>query len=121
MNKVKQIISNNPLHKDSVLLRTSDKKIIKVTANNDERLTIYVYKTMKDLYLCVPSEYKVFKVKNDSEYVYKIQKTQIKAKNGALGIVKHFYECLENDFAVNAWVIEPLKTIYNNVKPVWSE
>lgn len=38
------------------------------------------------------------KTKPDSEYVYKIQKTQIKAKGSAAGLVDFIKECYEKDF-----------------------
>ena len=61
--------------------------------------------------------YKVVPDKN-REYTYRIQKTQIKAADGIEGLYKHFQECIESDFAINAWMIEPLKRIVNTVKQV---
>lgn len=59
-----------------------------------------------------------YKVTNDFEYTYKIQKTQIKAQGGLNGLYKHFQDCIEHDFAVIAWVINPINQILKNVKEV---
>ncbi len=57
-----------------------------------------------------------YKVKPDSDYTYRIQKTQIKAHGGAEGLYKHFAECVTSNFAVDAWVVTPLEQIIKNVK-----
>ena len=59
-----------------------------------------------------------YKVINDFEYTLKIQKTQIKASGGLNGLYKHFQDCIERDFAVIAWVIDPINYILRNVKEV---
>lgn len=42
-----------------------------------------------------------------SDYVYSIKKTFLGCKS-IENLISHFRECIENDFAVNAWCIEPL-------------
>jgi len=59
-----------------------------------------------------------YKVVGDFEYTYKIQKTQIKAQGGLNGLYKHFQDCIEHDFAVACWVINPINQILKNVKEV---
>ena len=62
--------------------------------------------------------YRYYKVKKDTDdYVFRIQKTQIKAHNGAAGLLHHFQKCLEEDFAVDAWVISPIWKIWETVRP----
>ena len=60
----------------------------------------------------------LYKVQDSSTHTYKIQKTQINACGGVSGIIDHFTRCIEKDFAVNAWVINPIETILETVKPV---
>lgn len=57
-----------------------------------------------------------FKITADNDYVYKIQKTQVKAAGGAHGLEKHFKECADNNFAVHAWFISVVDSIIENVK-----
>ncbi len=60
---------------------------------------------------------KFYKVKPDSEFTYRIQKTQIKAAGGAPGLLRHFKDCIDHNFAVKAWTVTPLENILANVKP----
>ena len=59
-----------------------------------------------------------YKVVDDFEYTYKIQKTQIKAQGGSNGLYKHFQDCIEHDFAIVCWVINPINQIFQTVKEV---
>ena len=61
-----------------------------------------------------------YRVKTDThfEYTYRIQKTQIKAIGGAAGLMKHFADCINNDFAIQAWFIAPVEKILQTVKPI---
>ena len=59
-----------------------------------------------------------YKVVYDPEYTYRIQKTQIKAQHSANGLYKHFADCINNDFAINAWLLNPIEKILNTVKEI---
>lgn len=59
-----------------------------------------------------------YRVINDYEYTIKIQKTQIKAARGVTGLYEHFEDCISHNFAMDAWVINPINHILNNVKEV---
>lgn len=59
-----------------------------------------------------------YKVVDDSEYSYKIQRTQIRAINGAKGLFKHFKRCIDEKFAIECWVVDPLENILKTVKPL---
>lgn len=49
---------------------------------------------------------KTVKIVNDLEFTYKLQKTQIKAKNAAPGLFKFIDDCLYNHFMeCSAWKI----------------
>ena len=49
---------------------------------------------------------KTVKVVNDLEFTYKLQKTQVKAKNAAYGLYKFIDDCLYNHFMeCSAWKI----------------
>lgn len=54
---------------------------------------------------------RAYKCVSDYEYTYKIQKTQLKAQGGAAGFLQHCRQCVENNFAVECWVIDPLEKI----------
>ena len=58
-----------------------------------------------------------YKVVDDSEFTYKIMKTQIKAIGGAYGLYKFFKRNIDDNFAIECWVIEPLNKILTTVKP----
>lgn len=58
-----------------------------------------------------------YTVVEDSEFVFKILKTRIRAKGGAEGLYKHFKECIDDNFAIECWVIDPLNNILTKVKP----
>lgn len=51
----------------------------------------------------------------DYDYVLQIKKTIVKCKSIA-GLMKHFKDCIDENFALEAWCIDPLEHIYNNVK-----
>lgn len=59
-----------------------------------------------------------YKVINDFEYTIKIQKTQIRASRGLNGLYGHFKDCIDHNFAIIAWVINPINYILENVKEV---
>lgn len=59
-----------------------------------------------------------YKVVDDYEFTYKIQKTQIRAARGANGLLEHFEWCIEKNFAIGCWVVDALNNILDNVKPV---
>lgn len=60
----------------------------------------------------------LYKVQDSKTHAYKVQKTQINARGGVSGLLSHFTYCLENDFAVSAWVINPVESILKTVKHV---
>jgi len=76
------------------------------------------YDIQKSIYLLciekITSDKNIFvtiKVVNDYEYIYKIQKTQVKAQGGIDGLLKHFNECIIDNFAIDCWVIDPIEKI----------
>lgn len=66
----------------------------------------------------IPEEPRWYRVAKDYKYefTYKIMKTQIKAIGGVEGLFDHFKGCIDSNFAMESWVWEPLKKIYENVK-----
>ena len=58
---------------------------------------------------------KVVKVTNSSDFVYKLQKTQIKARDGAEGLYKYLVNCYENKFC-ECLADKVLITAMDNIK-----
>lgn len=60
---------------------------------------------------------KTYKVKENYGFTYAIKKTFIGCEN-INNLIKHFKECIENDFAVKVWCIDPINKILEITKPV---
>lgn len=60
---------------------------------------------------------KTYKVKEYYGFTYAIRKTFIGCEN-INDLINHFKECIENDFAVEAWCIDPINKILEITKPV---
>lgn len=62
---------------------------------------------------------KSFKLKEcnryDYDYVYQIKKTFVKCKS-IKQLMDHFRDCIEENFALEVWCINPLERIYNYTK-----
>lgn len=91
------------------LIINRNNAVYKITKGYDIQKSIYLLCIEK-----ITSDKNIFvtiKVVNDPEYTYKIQKTQVKAIGGIDGLLKHFNDCIINDFAVDCWVIDPIEKI----------
>lgn len=60
---------------------------------------------------------KTYKVKEYYGFTYAIRKTFIGCEN-INDLINHFKECIENDFAVKAWCINPINQILEKTKPI---
>lgn len=60
---------------------------------------------------------KTYKVKENYGFTYAIRKTFIGCEN-INNLINHFKECIENDFAVEAWCIDPINQILEKTKPI---
>lgn len=60
---------------------------------------------------------KTYKVKENYGFTYAIRKTFIGCEN-INNLINHFKECIENDFAVKVWCIDPINKILEITKPV---
>ena len=60
---------------------------------------------------------KTCKVKEYYGFTYAIRKTFVGCYT-ANDLIKHFKECIENDFAVKAWCIDPINHILEKTKPI---
>lgn len=60
---------------------------------------------------------KTYKVKENYGFTYAIKKTFIGCEN-INNLINHFKECIENDFAVKVWCIDPINQILEKTKPV---
>ena len=56
---------------------------------------------------------KSYKVKECNDYVYKIQKTQIKANEGVKGLYKHIIKTLDIESPLHGYTFNMLETISN--------
>lgn len=91
------------------LIINRNNAVYKITKCYDIQKSIYLLGIEK-----ITSDKNIFvtiKVVNDYEYTYKIQKTQVKARGGIDGLLKHFNDCIINNFAVECWVIDPIEKI----------
>ena len=52
-----------------------------------------------------------------SDFTYAIRKTFVGC-NTINNLINHFKECIENDFAVKVWCIDPINQILEKTKPV---
>lgn len=59
-----------------------------------------------------------FRVTPDHEFTYNVMKTKIKAIDGCYGLYKHFVDCINHDFAIESWVLKPMKQALFHCKPV---
>lgn len=60
---------------------------------------------------------KTYRVKENYGFTYAIRKTFIGCEN-INNLINHFKECIENDFAVKVWCIDPINKILEITKPV---
>lgn len=61
---------------------------------------------------------KTYKVKEYyGDFTYAIRKTFIGCEN-INDMINHFKECIENDFAVEVWCIDPINHILEKTKPI---
>ena len=61
---------------------------------------------------------KTYRVKEYySDFTYAIRKTFVGC-NTISDLIIHFKECIENDFAVEAWCIDPINKILEITKPI---
>ena len=60
---------------------------------------------------------KTYKVKENYGFTYAIRKTFIGCEN-INNLINHFKECIENDFAVKVWCIDPINQILEKTKPI---
>ena len=60
---------------------------------------------------------KTYKVKEYYGFTYAIRKTFIGCVN-INDLINHFKECIENDFAVKVWCIDPINRLLEITKPI---
>lgn len=60
---------------------------------------------------------KTYRVKENYGFTYAIRKTFIGCEN-INNLINHFKECIENDFAVKVWCIDPINKILEITKPI---
>lgn len=60
---------------------------------------------------------KTYKVKEYYGFTYAIRKTFIGCEN-INDLINHFKECIENDFAVKVWCIDPINRLLEKTKPI---
>lgn len=60
---------------------------------------------------------KTYKVKEYYGFTYAIRKTFIGCEN-INNLINHFKECIENDFAVKVWCIDPINRLLEITKPI---
>lgn len=92
-------------------------KAYRITENGSSNFCYFEYVNQNVMYFADHDSAGTYTVSNDHEYTYKILKTKVKAIGGAAGLYKHFVECINHDFAVDSWVVSPIKQILNHCKP----
>lgn len=60
---------------------------------------------------------KTYRVKENYGFTYAIRKTFIGCEN-INDLINHFKECIENDFAVKVWCIDPINRLLEITKPI---
>ena len=60
---------------------------------------------------------KTYRVKENYGFTYAIRKTFICCEN-INDLINHFKECIENDFAVKVWCIDPINRLLEITKPI---
>ena len=60
---------------------------------------------------------KTYRVKENYGFTYAIRKTFIGCEN-INDLINHFKECIENDFAVKVWCIDPINRLLEITKTI---
>lgn len=92
--------------------------IYKIMENGTDDFLVFEYVDPNTMYFADNTKAALYTVSHDNqyEYTYKCMKTKVKAIGGADGLYRHFSECIEKDFAVESWVIAPIKQILKSCK-----